>query len=55
MMIISCKQQDGCQSTVKGACTVVRDCTDFCFHSYFSYMDDLREKVLEGDKPVDIE
>ncbi|CAA6670729.1 unnamed protein product [Spirodela intermedia] len=42
---------DGCQSTVKGACTVVRDCTDFCFHSYFSYMDDLRERALE-DVPM---
>ncbi|XP_052178386.1 uncharacterized membrane protein At3g27390 isoform X2 [Diospyros lotus] len=40
---------DGCWSTIEGACTVVRDFTDFCFHSYFSYMDELSE-----EKPIDI-
>ena len=34
---------------------MVRDCTDFCFHSYFSYMDELRDKEPEAGKPVDFE
>ncbi|KAL6329985.1 hypothetical protein AAG906_039900 [Vitis piasezkii] len=45
---------DGCWSTIIGSCTVVRDFTDFCFHSYFSYMDELREHVPPNEKPVDI-
>lgn len=40
--------------TIKGACTLVVDFTDFCFHSYFSYMDDLCEKVAIGETPMDI-
>ncbi|XP_075644149.1 putative membrane protein At3g27390 isoform X2 [Castanea sativa] len=46
--------KDGCWSTIKGACIVVQDFTDFCFHSYFSYMDELIEKVLPDEKPMDI-
>ncbi|XP_057796706.1 uncharacterized membrane protein At3g27390 isoform X2 [Salvia miltiorrhiza] len=46
---------DGCFSTVEGSCTVVRDFTDFCFHSYFSYMDELSKDVNEDEKPIDIE
>jgi len=46
--------QDGCWSTIEGACTVVRDFTDFCFHSYFSYMDELSEEMLREEKPIDI-
>ncbi|XP_071736698.1 uncharacterized membrane protein At3g27390 isoform X2 [Rutidosis leptorrhynchoides] len=45
---------DGCYSTLEGSCTVVRDFTDFCFHSYFSFMDDLSEDMQEGEKPIDI-
>ncbi|XP_010942909.1 uncharacterized membrane protein At3g27390 isoform X1 [Elaeis guineensis] len=45
---------DGCIGTIKGACTLVRDFTDFCFHSYFSFMDDLSEKIAEDEKPMDI-
>ncbi|XP_077216994.1 putative membrane protein At3g27390 isoform X2 [Tasmannia lanceolata] len=45
---------DGCWSTLEGSCTIVRDVTDFCFHSYFSYMDELCEKVAEDEKPADI-
>ncbi|XP_011085423.1 uncharacterized membrane protein At3g27390 [Sesamum indicum] len=45
---------DGCCSTLKGSCTAVRDFTDFCFHSYFSYMDELSEEVHEDEKPIDI-
>ncbi|KAK6918706.1 hypothetical protein RJ641_017128 [Dillenia turbinata] len=45
---------DGCLSTLEGSCTVVRDFTDFCFHSYFSYMDELSEKVAVNEKPMDI-
>ncbi|KAH6764758.1 transmembrane protein [Perilla frutescens var. frutescens] len=46
---------DGCISTLEGSCTVVRDFTDFCFHSYFSYMDELSKDVNEDEKPMDIE
>ncbi|CAK9167172.1 unnamed protein product [Ilex paraguariensis] len=45
---------DGCHSTIEGSCTVVRDFTDFCFHSYFSYMDELSEEVPADEKPIDI-
>lgn len=44
----------GCWSTIKGSGTVVRDFTDLCFHSYFSFMDELSEKVPENEKPMDI-
>ncbi|MQM19009.1 hypothetical protein Taro_052010 [Colocasia esculenta] len=46
---------DGCRNTLEGACTMVRDFTDFCFHSYFSYMDELSENVPEGEKPYNID
>ncbi|KAL3753130.1 hypothetical protein ACJRO7_000516 [Eucalyptus globulus] len=45
---------DGLWSTVEGSCTVVRDFTDFCFHSFFSFMDELREKIQPDEKPMDI-
>lgn len=45
---------DGCWSTLEGSCTIVRDFTDFCFHSYFSFMDELNEVVSEDEKPMDI-
>ncbi|KAJ8899476.1 hypothetical protein K2173_018450 [Erythroxylum novogranatense] len=45
---------DGAVATIKGSCTVVRDLADFCFHSYFSYMDDLSEKVSADEKPMDV-
>ncbi|KAL5714410.1 hypothetical protein ACHQM5_016375 [Ranunculus cassubicifolius] len=45
---------DGCLSTLKESCTIVRDFTDFCFHSYFSFMDELIEKAHEDDEPMDI-
>lgn len=45
---------DGFISSLKGSCTVVRDFTDFCFHSYFSYMDELSEEVPKDEKPVDL-
>lgn len=46
---------DGLFSTLESSCTVVRDFTDFCFHSYFSFMDELSKDVHEDEKPVDIE
>lgn len=46
--------QDGCVDTIKGTCTLVVDFTDFCFHSYFSYMDDLIENLGAGEKPMDV-
>ncbi|XP_068666469.1 uncharacterized membrane protein At3g27390-like [Aristolochia californica] len=45
---------DGCWSTIEGSCTIVCDVTDFCFHSYFSYMDELSEVVHVDEKPVEI-
>uniref|UniRef100_A0A7N0TY20 Transmembrane protein n=1 Tax=Kalanchoe fedtschenkoi TaxID=63787 RepID=A0A7N0TY20_KALFE len=45
---------DGCWSTIEESCTAVRDFTDFCFHSYFSYMDELREKMPADQEPMDI-
>nr|ABE66061.1 unknown [Arabidopsis thaliana] len=45
---------DGSFSTIKGSCTVVTDFTDFCFHSYFSYMDELREMVSADVEPLEI-
>ncbi|CAJ1964735.1 unnamed protein product [Sphenostylis stenocarpa] len=45
---------DGCWSTIERSCTVVQDVTDFCFHSYFSYMDELRENLPPHEKPLDI-
>lgn len=37
--------QDGTWDTVKGCCTVIRDFGDFCYHSYRSFMQDLRTKT----------
>ncbi|KZV31363.1 hypothetical protein F511_05467, partial [Dorcoceras hygrometricum] len=46
---------DGCWSTLEDSCTLVRDFMDFCFHSYFSYMDELREEVHEHEQPMEIQ
>lgn len=45
---------DGCLSTIRGSYTAVQDFIDFCFHAYFSYMDELSEKVPKDEKPIDI-
>lgn len=45
-------QQDGCKGTIEGACTTVQDFADFCFHTYFSFMDDLSEKVRDARFPL---
>ncbi|GAV68432.1 hypothetical protein CFOL_v3_11935 [Cephalotus follicularis] len=45
---------DGCLSTIKGSCTVVHDFVDFCFHSYFSFMDELIDKMPAGENPLEI-
>ncbi|CAM0913990.1 unnamed protein product [Alopecurus aequalis] len=45
---------DGTASTIRGACMVVRDVTDFCFHSYFSFMDELSENMGDDETPFDI-
>ncbi|WJX33190.1 hypothetical protein P8452_21424 [Trifolium repens] len=45
---------DGCWSTIETSYTVVQDVIDFCFHSYFSYMDELRENLTPQEKPIDI-
>jgi hypothetical protein len=46
--------QDGTYSTLKGSCTVVRDFTDFIFHSYFDSIDEFRTGEPKGGKPLDI-
>ncbi|XP_039131339.1 uncharacterized membrane protein At3g27390 isoform X2 [Dioscorea cayenensis subsp. rotundata] len=46
---------DGCWSSIRGGCTVVSDFLDVCFHSYFSYMDDLSENIEDDEKPLDVE
>ncbi|XP_056693353.1 uncharacterized membrane protein At3g27390 isoform X2 [Spinacia oleracea] len=46
---------DGCWATIQGSCTVVRDFTDFCFHSYFSYMDELIMRTPADEEPVEIQ
>uniref|UniRef100_A0A7N0VA63 Uncharacterized protein n=1 Tax=Kalanchoe fedtschenkoi TaxID=63787 RepID=A0A7N0VA63_KALFE len=35
---------DGTWSTIQGSFTIIRDFLDVCFHSYFSYMDELRNE-----------
>ncbi|KAL2938537.1 hypothetical protein RDABS01_021986, partial [Bienertia sinuspersici] len=45
---------DGCWPTIQASCTVVRDFTDFCFHSYFSYMDELILKRPTDEETVEI-
>lgn len=45
---------DGTWSTIEGSCTVVRDFTDMCFHSYFSVMDELYEQQPKNGEPLDI-
>ncbi|CAH9123190.1 unnamed protein product [Cuscuta epithymum] len=40
---------DGTWDVLKRSCTIVRDVGDFCFHSYFSFLDDLRLQ-----KPPDV-
>ena len=34
---------------------MVSDFLDVCFHSYFSYMDDLSENIADDEKPLDVE
>lgn len=41
-------------STIKGSCTLVRDFTDFSFHSYFSLVDDLSEIIGDDETPLDV-
>ncbi|XP_038883798.1 uncharacterized membrane protein At3g27390 [Benincasa hispida] len=36
---------DGTWDTIKGCCTVIRDFGDFCYHSYKSFMQDLRQRT----------
>ncbi|XP_027345536.1 uncharacterized membrane protein At3g27390-like [Abrus precatorius] len=45
---------DGTWSTVEKSCMVVRDVKDVCFHSYFSVMDDLRQKGPPNAKYYEI-
>lgn len=45
---------DGTWSTVKHSFTIVRDFKDVCFYSYFSLMDDLRQKQAPDGKYYEI-
>ncbi|CAM0945398.1 unnamed protein product [Alopecurus aequalis] len=45
---------DGTWSTITGGCTVVRDLRDMLFHSYFSFMDDLRSHEPANGTPFEI-
>ncbi|XP_058102092.1 uncharacterized membrane protein At3g27390-like isoform X2 [Magnolia sinica] len=45
---------NGTWSTVKRSCTVVRDFTDVCFHSYFSIMKDIRNQEPVNGKLYEI-
>ncbi|XP_023512953.1 uncharacterized membrane protein At3g27390 [Cucurbita pepo subsp. pepo] len=45
---------DGCLSTIKASCVIVMDFTDFCFHSYFSFMDELGELMYSDEKPIEV-
>ncbi|GMJ04302.1 hypothetical protein like AT5G40640 [Hibiscus trionum] len=45
---------DGTWSTIKGTFTVVRDFNDVCFHSYNSFMEDLRQKEPPNGKYYEI-
>lgn len=45
---------DGVWDTLKGSCTVVRDFTDFCYHSYFSYLTDFRKEPPQNFQPYEI-
>ncbi|XWS40656.1 hypothetical protein CRYUN_Cryun17cG0014100 [Craigia yunnanensis] len=45
---------DGTWSTIKRSFTVIRDFKDVCFHSYISFMEDLRLKGPSNGKYYDI-
>ncbi|KAI5063961.1 hypothetical protein GOP47_0020631 [Adiantum capillus-veneris] len=45
---------DGVWDTIRGSCTVVRDFTDFCFHSYFSYLDEYLKEPDPSFEPYEI-
>ncbi|XP_024379396.1 uncharacterized membrane protein At3g27390 [Physcomitrium patens] len=45
---------DGTVSTLTGSCTVVRDFTDLCVHSYCDYLDDFRSSEPKDGKPLDV-
>ncbi|KAJ9170777.1 hypothetical protein P3X46_018857 [Hevea brasiliensis] len=51
MKLIRCLT-DGTWTCVWGACTVVRDFSDFSFHSYFSVMDELLES--KDEEPMEL-
>ncbi|PIN10105.1 hypothetical protein CDL12_17310 [Handroanthus impetiginosus] len=40
---------DGTVGTIKGSCTVVRDFADLCYHSYPSYLKELRENPASNE------
>ncbi|RYR78855.1 hypothetical protein Ahy_A01g003715 isoform B [Arachis hypogaea] len=40
---------DGTLGTIKGSCTVVRDFADMCYHSYPSYLKEIRESPSSNE------
>ncbi|KAL1812252.1 hypothetical protein ACET3Z_022317 [Daucus carota] len=45
---------DGTWDTITGCCTIIRDFKDVCYHSYFSYMDDLKRQGPQEEKYYEI-
>ncbi|CAN6479673.1 unnamed protein product [Victoria cruziana] len=45
---------DGSWSAINRSCTLVRDFTDLCFHSYFSLMDDMLKDIDDNDWRLDV-
>ncbi|QCD81639.1 uncharacterized membrane protein At3g27390 isoform X1 [Vigna unguiculata] len=41
---------DGTYGTIKGSCTVVRDFADMCYHSYPSFLKELRESPTSDER-----
>lgn len=54
--IVTCSTcyQDGSWSAINRSCTLVRDFTDLCFHSYFSLMDDMLKDIDDNDWRLDV-
>jgi len=48
--VVSHWTQDGTYGTIKGSCTVVRDFADMCYHSYPSFLKELRESPTSDER-----
>lgn len=52
--LIYLRHQDGTWDTIKGCFTVIRDFGDFCYHSYRSFMQDLRQRTPPNGEHYEI-